>query len=130
MNPYKFLFRTNLILTLIIMILLVLADQSHSNDKEKFEYFFLLILGLYQIITSLTLMVLSIFKNKNLLILYVIYWGLVFAFFWNIFNLFKIDHSEQNPFSKYCFYAVLIAVYNVFISNRSFSESEKNIFRL
>ena len=130
MNPYKLLHKTNLILTLTSIILLVLNYEFEPSNQENHVIIILVILGACQLITSLTLTAISVFKNKHLLILYLIYWFFVIVFFWNVFNLFRNNYSDQDIYSKYSFYAVLIAVYNVFISNRSFSESEKNIFRL
>ena len=130
MNPYKLLYKTNLILTLTSIILLVLNYEFEPSNQENHVIIILVILGACQLITSLTLTAISVFKNKHLLILYLIYWFFVIVFFWNVFNLFRNNYSDQDIYSKYSFYAVLIAVYNVFISNRSFSESEKNIFRL
>lgn len=101
-------------LILIIPAILLSAFKNFIPNNSETELIFLIILGLYQVIISFGITIYSIFKKKEILVLYIIYWILVLLFF-NI--------MIQN----YFYSCILIALFNLYIHYCSFSNSKFNI---
>lgn len=105
-------FYVNLTLTIVAFIFTILINIFNSDQDSSVGS--LVILGLYQVVTSFVLTMYAIAINKYLLALYIIYWVLVTLFF-------KFFIHE---FFLMC---LVIAVYNLYVNYCSFSDSKFNI---
>ena len=123
MKTNKFLFSTNLVLTLMSIIASILIDKINS-DYDGILFSTLPILGLYQLITSLPLTFNARHKSKNLLLLYLVYWCFVVAFLMYMLAN-GLKELIEYGFGIYFFSCIPIAIYNVYVNYCSFLESKK-----
>lgn len=107
-------FNVNLIATSIALILIIV--NFAVNTKDQANIIILLALGIFQIITSIILTLYSVIKNPRLTLLYLIYWLIVIVFF-------------KFMMRDYFYFCILIAFYNLYVSNCSFSNSKYNIIK-
>ena len=111
----EFNFFTNAISTSLALVLISINSAFEYNDQANIAI--LVALGIFQVCTSFVLTIISIFENRYLLLLFIIYWVLVIVFFKFIIR-------------DYFYACTLIAIYNLYVHYCSFSKSKFNIIRL
>jgi hypothetical protein len=110
----KILFIGNTTLTTIAVLVTILKFLQDFYGEG--EIICLLILGIFQIVSSVVLTIYSAFKNHKLLVHYLIYWLLVVAFLTLLFH-------------HYFYSCIVLALYNLYLNYCSFN-SKYNISKL